>query len=132
MSKLRWSWLGLGWIWVIAIFYLSLMPHPPEPLPMGFWGADKLEHALSYCLLMLWFSQIYTKLSLRLLLTVLLLAMGIAIEYLQGETGYRFFEYADMLANASGVMLGWVWARTALGGIFLLLETHFARKSTSP
>jgi glycopeptide antibiotics resistance protein len=54
--------------------------------------------------------------------------MGVAIEYLQRETAYRTFDYADMLANATGVMLGWTWARTGLGRIFSCLEYHASRK----
>ena len=127
MSKLRRSWLALGWLWVMAIFYLSLMPHPPEPA--HFWNADKLEHALAYCLLMLWFCQVYRQRASRMLLAVLLVAMGIAIEYLQRETGYRTFDYADMLANTAGVMVGWSWARTSLGRVFAYLEYHFYKQS---
>lgn len=126
MNKLRWSWLAVGWLWVGAIFYVSLMPHPPEPV--AFWQADKLEHALAYCLVMLWFCQVYRQRSSRMLLALLLVAMGIAIEYLQRETGYRFFDYADMLANATGVVVGWAWAGTGLGRVFAYLEYHFSKK----
>jgi VanZ family protein len=129
MNKLRWSWLALGWLWVGAIFYVSLMQHPPEPVQ--FWSADKLEHALAYCLLMLWFCQVYRKRTSRMLLAVLLLAMGIIIEYLQRETGYRTFDYADMFADATGVVVGWAWARTGLGRVFAYLEIHAARKHRS-
>jgi len=127
MRVFRWSWLGLGWIWVIAVFYLSLMPHPPQP--MQFWGADKLGHALAYGLLMLWFCQIYRQRQSRLVLAMALVAMGIAIEYLQRETGYRLFEYADILANATGVVVGWVWACTGLGRVFAYLEHRVAGKN---
>ena len=127
MNKLRVSWLALGWLWVLCILYLSLMPHPPQPV--YFWNADKLEHALAYGLLMLWFCQIYTLLWPRRLLAVLLIAMGIAIEYLQGETGYRTFDYADMLSNATGVAVGWAWARTALGRVYVYLQQVTTKKS---
>lgn len=130
MNKLRWTWLAAGWIWVAAIFYLSLMPHPPEPV--HFWNADKLEHALAYCLLMLWFCQVYRQRRPRLMLAMLLVAMGVLIEYMQRETGYRFFDYADMLSNATGVLVGWAWARTGLGRVFAYLEYHAARKSRQP
>ena len=127
MIKLRWLWIALGWLWVTTIFYLSLMPHPPEPV--HFWNADKLEHALAYCLLMLWFCQVYRQRKARMLLAALLVVMGIVIEYLQGETGYRFFDYADMVSNTTGVVLGWAWARTGLGRIFAYLEYHIARRN---
>jgi len=130
VHKLRWIWLALGWLWVATIFYLSLMPQPPQPV--DFWNVDKLEHALAYCLLMLWFCQVYRQRVPRMVLALLLVAMGIAIEFLQGETGYRTFDYADMLANSTGVIVGWVWARTGVGRVFACLEYHAARKNRQP
>lgn len=126
MHKLRWSWLVLGLVWVAAVFYLSLTPHPPQPVT--FWQADKLARVLAYGLLMLWFCQVYRQRSSRMLLALLLVAMGIAIEHLQRETGYRFFDYADMLANATGIVVGWAWARTGLGRVFAYLEYHFSKR----
>ena len=125
MHKLRRGWLVLGWFWVASVFYISLMPNPPEPV--RFPNIDKLEHALTYCLLMLWFSQVYVRRLRRLFTAVSLVAMGIMIEILQDMTDYRMFEYGDMLANATGVVLGWVWARTALGHLGRALETKFLK-----
>lgn len=116
---LRNIWLACGWLGVIVVFYLSLTPHPPEPL--AFNGADKLEHALAYGSLALWFCQIYVdKARVRVLLS--LVAMGIGIEYLQRMTGYRQFDYFDMLANTIGVMIGWGLARTGAGRTLQMLE----------
>jgi VanZ family protein len=112
-------------LWVAALVYVSLTPNPPEPV--RFLNADKLEHALAYCLLMLWFCQVYVRRTQRLFAGALLVAMGVAMEFLQGMTGYRSFEYADMLANSIGVLLGWAWARTALGRIGRALETRFLK-----
>ena len=125
MHKLRKAWLALGWLWIATIVYLSLTPNPPEPV--RFWGVDKLEHILAYYLLMLWFSQVYVRRTQRLFTAVLLVALGVVMEFLQGMTDYRHFEYGDMLANSSGVLLGWVWARTALGRIGHVLETRFLK-----
>jgi VanZ family protein len=125
MNKLRWTWLAVGWLWVTAVFYVSLMPHPPQPV--HFWSADKLEHALAYSLLMLWFCQVYRQRRSRMILAALLVVMGVAVEYLQRETGYRTFDYADMLANSTGVVVGWAWARTGLGRVFAYLEYHLSR-----
>lgn len=122
MHKLRKAWLALGWLWVAVVLYLSLMPYPPEP--MRFPGIDKLQHALAYGLLMLWFCQVYVRRTQRLFAAALLVALGIVVEILQGMTGYRYFEPGDMVANATGVILGWVWARTALGHIGPALETR--------
>ncbi len=117
---LRNVWLALGWLWVAAVFYLSLTPHPPEPV--SFSGSDKFEHALAYALLMLWFCQLYGERRVRLFLAFA--AMGGVIEILQGLSGYRYFEYADMLANASGALIGWGLARTGLGRVLTMLENY--------
>lgn len=120
----------MGGLWVATVFYLSLMPQPPQPVDL--WNIDKLEHALAYGLLMLWFCQVYRQRLARIVLALLLAAMGIAIEYVQGATGYRTFDFADMLANVTGVMVGWAWARTGLGRVFAYLEYHAARKHRQP
>jgi VanZ family protein len=118
--KFRTLWLATGWLWIAVVFYLSLMRHPPEPL--SFENADKLEHMLAYCWLMLWFCQL-AGLS-RLRLAVALVAMGAGIEVLQRMEGFRHFEYADMLADAAGVLLGWMLARTRLGRVLNFLEGY--------
>lgn len=117
MIALRKVWLALGWLWVAVIFYLSLAPHPPEPV--HFWNVDKLEHALAYAWVMLWFCQLaYT----RARLAAVFVAMGVVIEFLQGMTGYRYFEYADMLANSTGVLSGWWLASRSAGRILVWIE----------
>jgi VanZ family protein len=121
MYKLRRIWLALGWLWVATIIYLSLTPHPPEP--MHFLNADKLEHALAYSFLMLWFCQVYQQRTPRILIAGLLVALGIAIEYLQRITVYRIFDYADMLANVAGVLLSLIFISIGLGRIGVMLET---------
>ena len=120
MQTLRQTWLLLGWVWIAAIAYFSLISHPPEPIHFEY--SDTVEHALAYGLLMLWFCQPYQKLAHRIVLAVLLMALGVSLEFLQRMTGYRYFEYSDMLANSAGVLLGWVLARTVMGRIGILLE----------
>lgn len=117
--QLRRIWLALGWLWIVVVFYLCLMPHPPEPLK--FPQADKLEHMLTYCWLMLWFCQLAYN---RLRLASMLVAMGVLIEVLQGMEGFRDFEVADMVADAVGVSFGWLLARTHLGGVLKFVEGY--------
>jgi VanZ family protein len=122
---LRKVWLVCGWVGIAGVFFLSLMPIPPQPFTFDF--SDKLEHALAYCLLMLWFCQLYVgKARIRLLSALVM--MGICIEFLQGLTGYRYFEFADMLANSIGVLLGWGLARTAAGRMLSALEQRVEGK----
>lgn len=122
MSGLHKVWLGLGWLWIGLVCYLSLMPHPPEPV--SFEGVDKLEHLLAYAGLMLWFCQVYVTRAARIRVLVGLVLLGVGIEILQGMGGYRYFEYADMLANSGGVLTGWGLAHTRMGRVILLLERN--------
>ena len=59
---------------------------------------------------MFWFCVVYRAPRTRLAYAVGLIAMGIAIEYIQRWTGYRSFEVYDMVADALGVLLGWAVA----------------------
>ena len=92
---------------------------------MHFLNADKLEHALAYGFLMLWFGQVYQQRASRIFTAGLLIALGVAIEYLQRITAYRVFDYADMLANGAGVLLSLIFISAGLGRICVMLETKF-------
>lgn len=119
---LRSVWLASGWLWIVTVCYLSLMPHPPQPV--SFPGADKIEHACAYVSLMWWFCQLYAARPARIRLALAFFAMGAGIEVLQGMSSYRYFEYADMLANTGGVLIGWGAARFRTGHLTLLLEKN--------
>ena len=86
---------------VAAIAWLSLTPSPPK---LDIHGADKLGHLLGYGGLMFWFAQLYAR---RAGFAAGFIAMGIALEFLQGRLGYRSFEFHDILADSAGVLLGW-------------------------
>ena len=121
MLRYRSVWLAAGWLLVGLVVYLSLMPNPPEPL--SFSDADKLEHGLAYASLSLWFCQIYRQARQRVVVIAALVILGITLEFLQGYSGYRMFDIADMVANSFGVLLGFLLARTRLGRLFILIET---------
>ena len=93
--------IGLGWAWAVAIVWLSLTPAPPK---VDLEHGDKLGHLAAYGSLMLWFALLYRR---RIFYALGFTAMGVGLEYLQGWTGYRSFEVADMVANTFGVALGW-------------------------
>ncbi len=97
-------WLASGWLWIVVVFWLSLMPQPPQPLTFDY--SDKLEHMLAYFFLMAWFSIAYRG-KLRAVFAGGFAAMGVVIEILQGLSGYRQFEFLDMAANTAGVLLAW-------------------------
>jgi VanZ family protein len=73
---------------------------------------------------MFWFSQIYPRARTRLFIALSLALMGVALEIAQGYTTYRSFEYADMVANATGVLLGWLAAPPRTGNVLLLVERY--------
>ena len=97
-------WLALGWSIVAAIVWLSLAPSPPE---LDIEQGDKLGHLAAYGTLMFWFCQLYARRATRAAYAAGFVTMGIALEFIQGATGYRSFELLDMGANALGVAIGW-------------------------
>jgi len=111
--------LYLGYFWVVVTIYVCLMPNPPSTSGIDF--GDKLMHGLGYMCLFLWFSQIYQRRHhWRPVLGLILL--GICIEFAQSFTAYRSFEIADMFANTTGVLLGWLVAGSILSCIFVKFE----------
>ena len=95
--------LFCGWGWATAIVVLSLIPTVPS---IDVEQGDKLGHFAAYGLLMSVFCLIYDEWRRRLAYAAGFIAMGIALEFLQGMTDYRTFDVYDMLANAVGVLLG--------------------------
>jgi len=120
LKFLRW-WLLTGWLLVALVITLSLIS-PPSDLP-GFPGVDKLNHLAAYGVLTLWFGFIYLPGPRYARLSLGLILMGGVLEVIQGICGYRSMDAYDMLANASGVAVGWLLARTRLSGALTGLET---------
>ena len=94
---------------VAAIVWLSLTPAPPK---IDFRESDKVGHLLGYGTVMFWFSMLFSKRA-RILYAAGFVAMGISLEFIQGELGYRSYEPLDMVANSLGVLLGWAAAFAA-------------------
>lgn len=113
---------------VAVVIGLSLMPAPPE-LDIDFDYLDKVEHSLSYFVLMGWFAQIYHAANIRLLFAVGLIVMGIGLEILQGLGGVRYFEYGDMVANSSGVLLGWLMGYFGIDRVLYRIEDLFVNSA---
>jgi VanZ family protein len=101
---MRRAYLAAGWAWAAAIVWLSLTPSLP---PIDVSHGDKAGHVFAYAVLMFWFAQLYAR---RVFFAVGFIAMGIALEFAQGASGYRSFDVIDMAANALGVLAGWAAA----------------------
>lgn len=105
-TRFRRTWLAFGWLWVTVVVWLSLAPIAPQPLTFDY--SDKLVHVLAYLLLMGWFAVVCRGRGSRIASAAGLALMGVLVEILQGLGGYRHFEFADMAANVSGVLLAWL------------------------
>ena len=101
-------WLAAGWLGVVGVVVLSLIPPPPEIL--GVANEDKLGHLSAYGLLMWWFAQDALAARQRAWVGAALIALGVVLEFLQGWGGLRTFSVVDMAANGAGVALGWALA----------------------
>ena len=96
----------LGWALVATIVWGSLTPSPPS---INIEQSDKLGHAFFYAATMFWFAQLYLRAAVRVRYALGLVALGIALEFVQDWVG-RDFELADMAADAVGIALGWAAA----------------------
>ena len=118
-------WLFLGWMLILLVVYLSLTPNPIEvPVEQG----DKIGHVLAYGTLMIWFANLCKSPAKRSAFALGFVATGVALEFAQGWTGYRNFELADMVADATGVAVGWVLASPRLPNFFGGLESILWRR----
>jgi VanZ family protein len=116
--RLRAAWLAIAWLLVAAVIYLSVTPQPIEiPIEEG----DKYGHLLAYGTLMLWFAQLYERRA-RWVAALGLIALGVALEYVQRSTGYRSFDVWDMAADAAGVLIGLALAPPRLSNFLEVAE----------
>ena len=91
---------------LVAVLVLSLVPSSPEALTTG-W--DKTNHLLGFAGLAFLGCHSYPRRAGAVLLA--LLAYGGLIEILQFLTPYRLAEWGDLLADALGLVLGWLLVR---------------------
>ena len=97
-------WFTVGMAMVALVVYLSVANFHVPQLPSTF--GDKINHCIAYGTLMLWFGQLFQAHRSRIVVTLLLIVLGMAMEFVQAVLPYRFFDWFDMLANVAGVVLG--------------------------
>jgi VanZ family protein len=119
--KLRSFWLSVAYGLVVLVIYLSLTSDPVK-INLSLLYQDKFFHALAYFVLMSWFAQIYHTNIKRNIIAIILIAVGVSLEFLQSMSPVRFFEYADMLANSTGVALGYFLTLTSAKNCLLKFE----------
>lgn len=123
---LRWHlrWLTAGWVMVVAVVLLSLTPN--LAFKIGIAHLDKLEHALAYLVLMAWFGGLSGR-RVHAWIALSLVVLGAVIEWAQGASGFRSADRWDLLADAVGIVLGWLLARHLTPLWFARAERMLAR-----
>jgi VanZ family protein len=98
---------------LLAVIVLSLLPQAEVP-QLGI--SDKLEHFAAYAGLALLGGIGFPRGRWQVLLPVLLIALGIALEFLQHLAPGRASEVADALANGLGASAGGALAAIVRSG----------------
>ena len=98
-------WMRVGWcLAMAAVTVLALMPINALPPVLDWW--DKAQHALAFVVLTAWALLLWPLHALRAVLGML--AYGAGIEGAQWAVGWRFAEWADLAADAVGMLVAWL------------------------
>jgi VanZ family protein len=117
-------WIAASVLLVVGVLFASLVPPTLPAAPSYF---DKLEHAVAYLCLTLWFTGLvlrsrYGRVALALAL------FGLVIEFLQEFMPFgRQGDPLDMAANLVGIGVGLAIASVATGGWALKVEAWLNR-----
>ena len=98
-------WQVLFWLFFAGVLLLSLLPiSGVQTIAHG----DKINHALAYATLYFFAVRAFSHRCPLWLLAIALVLFGLAIEFAQSLTGYRFGDPWDLLANISGILVIWI------------------------
>jgi VanZ family protein len=125
-------WLVLGWLLIVVISILSLIPSlPTYQSTLNFLpnDIDKVGHVLAYFFLMGWFAQIYHLPKQRLWLVGNFVVLGLMLELLQGLTGTRHPSLIDAFANNLGILIAWIITKDHCQFLLTTFEQKYLLKS---
>jgi VanZ family protein len=105
-------WSAVGWLLIVVVIVGSLMPGPAVA---SVGVNDKVMHAASYFVLMVWFAG-FCRRGLYPAITVVLLALGLGLDLLQSLTETRQFDWHDVAMNGTGVIVGLFLSLLLVGG----------------
>ena len=106
---------------LLMVGIVSLIPAPDVGV------SDKLSHLVTYFILAVWFSLLAANRAILGWTVIGLIAYGILLELLQGMTVYRYAEWGDVLANASGTMAGILLYFSPLPRLLNYVDSKLAR-----
>ena len=107
---------------VALVLYLSLTSQPIN-VKVGLPFVDKFFHAFAYFVLMVWFAQLYHDKFQRYMIALILIIIGVVLEYLQSFDAARMSEFADMVANTTGVVLAFSLTLTRAKNCLISIES---------
>jgi VanZ family protein len=113
-----WSAMGVGML--MAVAFVSLMPAPDVGVN------DKVSHLLTYFILTGWFGLLARNRIILGWTVVALIAYGMIIDLLQGQTGYRLAEWGDVIANSVGCIVGATLYFSPLRRLFRFVDKTLA------
>ena len=97
--------MRLAWyLAMVAVTVLALLPIEHLQMPVFDWW-DKAQHALAFVVLTSWALLLWPHAAMRVALRML--AYGACLELAQRAVGWRFAEWADLVADAVGVVVAW-------------------------
>lgn len=114
----------------MAVVVASMMHAPADPFarqgPLGLFGIDKWVHVGSYALFAALLAYAYFAQTALALLTIAAttILFGIGVELVQSTIPWRTMEFADVVANSIGAVIGLVVWRAALARYDWLFGSH--------
>ena len=93
-------------VFILSLVVVMAMALMPADGSGWFPGQDKLMHAATFAILFLVGQKSLPNSPVMWQLHFILIVYGIVMELLQGQTGYRYMEAWDLVADLCGQLLG--------------------------
>lgn len=121
-GRLRWHgvWALLGGLIMGWTLWMALTPDPD--ISLSFPYGDKLLHATTFCCLMGWWGNVYSRRRARGWAALGCLAFGVFIEFAQWLDPPRDADAFDVLADGIGILIALVLLRTPLARVLASVE----------
>lgn len=123
--RFPWLWWTGGWTLVAGVCIGSLVP---VTYIADVSVQDKILHAAAYGAMMLWFAGLFRR-QRHWIIALLLFALGLSLDLLQGTSVTRTFDLADIAANAGGILLALVLSMLVFEGWCLRIEQSLAARN---
>ena len=105
MNMAKSAYLALSIIWTAAIYYLALSPVPSDPTAV--FRSGIIAHFSAYAIGTFLYARSLDFTS-RPIAKAFFIAffVGLSVEIIQGQLGYRHMELLDIAVNTTGALIG--------------------------